>query len=150
MENRYIVGTYETEQDAIDAIGRLKNEGFRSEDISIISKNRDNTDYITEETDTHVVEGTATGVATGGLLGGLGGVLTGLGALTIPGLGAIVAAGPIIAGLTGAAAGAGIGGLAGALIGMGIPEDEAELYNEYVNEGKILVIVDRRTKDSIL
>ncbi|MBO0589238.1 hypothetical protein [Sporosarcina sp. E16_8] len=65
-----------------------------------------------------------------------------IGALAIPGVGPIIAAGPIVAGITGAAAGAGVGGLAGALIGMGIPEVEANRYNDYFNEGKILVLHD--------
>src|SRR5690606_13293659 len=107
-----------------------------------ISKDSKEVSHITEETDTHAGEGAATGAATGRILGGLGGVLTGLGALAIPGIGPIVAAGPIVAGITGAAAGAGVGGLAGALIGMGIPDEDARRYNDYFEQGKILVLVD--------
>ncbi|MET3575427.1 general stress protein [Bhargavaea ullalensis] len=143
MAERRVVGYYDTEQQAIDAIEDLKRQGYRSEDISVISQNNDQVDAIADETGTKAAEGAATGAATGGVLGGLGGVLAGLGALAIPGIGPIVAAGPIVAGLTGAAAGAGVGGLAGALIGMGVPEDEAERYETYFNEGKILVLVDR-------
>lgn len=150
MAERHIVGYYDTEQEAVHAIEELKREGYVADDISVISKNRDDVDYITDETDTKAPEGAATGATTGGVLGGLGGVLAGLGALAIPGIGPVVAAGPIIAGLTGAAAGAGVGGLAGALIGMGIPEEEAHRYNDYVNEGKILVLVDRENRGPLL
>jgi uncharacterized membrane protein len=66
----------------------------------------------------------------------------GIGALAIPGVGPIIAAGPIVATLTGAAVGAGAGGIVGGLVGLGIPEDEANEYNDYVNEGDILVMVD--------
>ncbi|HZG69898.1 MAG TPA: general stress protein [Chondromyces sp.] len=142
MEKR-IVGVYNTQDEAIAAIEDLKRQGYASEDISVLSKNEEQVDYVAEQTDTKAEEGAATGAATGGLLGGLTGVLAGAGALAIPGIGPIVAAGPIAAGLTGAAAGAGAGGLAGALIGMGIPEDDAETYESYVKEGKILVLVDR-------
>lgn len=62
--------------------------------------------------------------------------------MAIPGIGPILAAGPIVATLTGAAVGAGAGGLVGGLIGLGIPEDEAKEYEGYVESGKILVLVD--------
>jgi len=84
----------------------------------------------------------ATGAATGGLLGGAAGLLASLGLLAIPGIGPILAAGPIAATLTGAAVGAGAGGLLGGLIGLGIPEDEAHQYNRYVDNDNILVLVD--------
>ncbi|WOV88960.1 general stress protein [Sporosarcina oncorhynchi] len=142
MVQRHVVGYYHTEAEAVQAIEELKTQGYTSEDISIISKDHNQVNHIEEETGTHAADGAATGAATGGVLGGLGGVLLGIGALAIPGIGPIIAAGPIVAGITGAAAGAGVGGLAGALIGMGIPEEEANRYNEYFNEGKILVLVD--------
>lgn len=137
-----VVGSYRTEEQAIEAIEDLKRQGHRPEDISVISKNEDEANAVTDETDTEAAEGAATGAATGGVLGGVGGVLAGIGALAIPGIGPIVAAGPIAAGLTGAAAGAGVGGLAGALIGMGVPEDEAKEYEGRFNEGEILVLVE--------
>ncbi|MFD1705731.1 general stress protein [Siminovitchia sediminis] len=149
MEEKYVIGSYDTEQEAVTAIEQLKREGYNEEDISVISKNRQEVDDITEETDTKAPEGAATGAATGGVLGGLGGVLAGLGTLAIPGIGPVIAAGPIVAGLTGAAAGAGVGGLAGALIGMGIPEDEARRYDDEVNQGKILVLVDKSKRERL-
>lgn len=142
MVQRHVVGYYHTEAEAVKAIEDLKAQGYNSNDISILSKDSNQVDHIQEETGTHAADGAATGAATGGVLGGLGGVLLGIGALAIPGIGPIIAAGPIVAGITGAAAGAGVGGLAGALIGMGIPEEEANRYNDYFNEGKILVLVD--------
>ncbi|MFC3885397.1 general stress protein [Bacillus songklensis] len=140
---KHIVGVYDTEEAAIRAVEDLKNKGYRAEDISVIGKSRDEVDAITDETGTKAGEGAVTGAATGGAIGGIAGLLAGVGALAIPGIGPIVAAGPIAATLAGAAVGAGTGGLAGALIGMGIPEDEAERYDSYVKEGKILVLVDR-------
>ncbi len=142
MVKRQVVGYYNNENDAIRAIEELKRQGYSSDEISVISKEREQTETVVEETGTHATDGAATGAATGGVLGGLGGVLAGLGALAIPGIGPIVAAGPIVAGITGAAAGAGVGGLAGALIGMGIPEEDARHYNDRFNEGNILVLVD--------
>ncbi|MBT2693950.1 general stress protein [Bacillus sp. ISL-55] len=140
---KHLVGVYDNEQDAIQAVEDLKRQGYATDDISVISKNEDEVHDVNEATGTKTEEGLAAGAATGGVLGGLTGLLAGIGALAIPGIGPIVAAGPIAATLTGAAVGAGAGGLAGALIGMGIPEDEAERYEGYVKEGKILVVVER-------
>jgi hypothetical protein len=81
-------------------------------------------------------------------LGGLGGILVGLGALAIPGLGPVIAAGPIVAGLAGAGVGAAAGGLVGGLVGWGIPEDEAKGYAEGVRQGGTLVMV-RATEGQI-
>lgn len=142
MDKMHIVGYYDSEAEAIPIIEDLKRQGYSSNKISIISKNSGDENHIANETGTHVAEGVATGAVTGGILGGLGGVLAGLGALAIPGIGPIIAAGPIAAGITGTAIGAGVGGLAGALIGMGISEEEAQLYSEHFNDGKILVLID--------
>ncbi|WKA54607.1 general stress protein [Planococcus shixiaomingii] len=144
MSHKRVVGSYETENEAINAIEDLKRQGYDSGDISVLSKDKRETETVAGETDANFVEGAATGAVTGGALGGLGGVLAGIGALAIPGIGPLVAAGPIAAGLMGAAAGAGAGGLAGALIGMGIPDDEAEEYGRHVDEGRILVLVEDR------
>ncbi|WP_077587873.1 general stress protein [Planococcus lenghuensis] len=143
-QNHAVVGYYENEREAIRTIEDLKEQGYRADQISVISKDRAETEHITEETDTEAGEGAAAGALAGGAIGGIGGVLAGIGALAIPGIGPVLAAGPIAAGLAGAAAGAGVGGLAGALIGMGVPEDEAHEYEEHVNQGKILVLVEER------
>lgn len=65
----------------------------------------------------------------------------GIGALAIPGLGPFIAAGPIMAALSGAAAGAALGGMTGALIGLGMPEYEAKRYDGRIREGNILISV---------
>ncbi|UQZ35132.1 hypothetical protein C2I18_17320 [Paenibacillus sp. PK3_47] len=140
--NKKIVGVFYTEHEASSAIEDLKNHGFLTEDISVIARNKRDVEAISDETGTKAPEGMASGAATGGILGGLTGLLAGIGALAIPGIGPIIAAGPIAATLTGAAVGAGTGGLVGGLIGLGIPEDEAQTYDNYVDEGRILVMVD--------
>lgn len=140
--NRKIVGVFETNREASSAIDDLKHHGFEADEISVITKDREELRRITDETDTKAPEGVAAGAATGGVLGGTAGLLAGLGALAIPGIGPILAAGPIAATIAGAAVGAGAGGLVGGLIGMGIPEEEAQQYEGYVEEGRILVLVD--------
>ena len=142
-----VVGVFRTEEDAIDAIKELRDQGYSENDISVIAKDKKDVKHIHEETGTKAPEGAATGMATGGILGGIGGLLLGAGALAIPGIGPIVAAGPIAAALGGAAVGAGAGGIVGALVGLGIPEDEAKEYERSVEEGDILVLVETNEMD---
>jgi len=71
--------------------------------------------------DTKAPEGTTVGVTAGGVIGGTLGVLAGIGALAIPGVGPLIAAGPITAGLAGLGVGGAVGGLVGALVGDGYP-----------------------------
>lgn len=143
-----VVGIYKSEQEAIAAVEDLKNQGYATREISIIGQDRKEVDRVTEETDTEVVDGIATGALTGGALGGLTGLLAGAGALAIPGIGPLVAAGPIAAVLTGAVTGAGVGGLTGALVQIGLSKDEAEYYGNSVKEGNILVLVDEKEQFS--
>ena len=93
-----------------------------------------------------VDEGAKAGAVTGGALGGLGGLLVGLGALAIPGIGPVVAGGAVATALATTAAGgvigAAAGGITGGLVGLGIPENRARVYNDRLNRGDYLVIVD--------
>lgn len=101
----------------------------------------DRTADFAHEKGTKAPEGAATGGTAGAILGGTLGWLVGIGTLAIPGLGAFVAAGPIMAGLAGAGVGGAMGALSGALIGMGFPEYEAKKYEGRVKDGGILVSV---------
>ncbi|MFE4428403.1 general stress protein [Peribacillus butanolivorans] len=141
MDKR-IIGVYETGEEAIKAVEALQAQGYNREDISFVAKDKEELRTVNEETGTKVEEGLAAGAATGGILGGAAGLLAGVGALAIPGIGPVLAAGPLAATLAGAAVGAGTGGLAGTLIGLGIPEEKANRYETDVKNGKLLVLVD--------
>jgi hypothetical protein len=93
------------------------------------------------EKNTKAPEGALAGGGTGLVVGGVLGWLAGIGTLAIPGIGPLLAAGPIVAALAGAGAGSAIGGIAGALIGLGLPELEAKRYEEAIKQGRILVSV---------
>jgi hypothetical protein len=140
-----IVGIYDSEDNAVQAVEDLKNRGYAQEDISMITNNREMLEKlgIEEPTRSKMNEGAKTGAATGSLIGGLAGLLAGFGAFTIPGIGPILAAGPIAAAFVGGAAGIGVGGIAGALVGLGIPEEEANHYEQAVQQEKILVLVEK-------
>ena len=77
------------------------------------------------------------------------GLLAGIGSLAIPGVGAFIAAGPIMGALSGAAVGAATGGLTGALIGLGIPEYEAKRYEGKIKGGSALISVHTASSETI-
>src|SRR5205085_10745176 len=110
----------------------LKNAGFSNNDISVLFPDKRGTRDFAHEHHTKAPEGATTGAGAGGVIGGALGWLAGIGALAIPGLGPFIAAGPIMAALSGAAVGAAAGGIAGALIGMAMPEYEAKRYDATV------------------
>jgi hypothetical protein len=136
------VAVFDERDDAQDAINDLKDAGFRADDISLVAQDRGEAGALAEDTGTKAGEGAATGALAGGVLGGLGGFLVGVGALAIPVVGPVIAAGAFATALAGAAVGAGVGAIAGALIGMGIPEEEANWYEERVRGGGWLVSVN--------
>jgi hypothetical protein len=141
MANTAVFGIYATRPQVENAVDELKAAGFRNTDISVLFPENVGTKEFAHEKDTKAPEGTATGVVTGGVIGGALGWLAGIGSLAIPGVGPLIAAGPIIGALSGIGAGGVIGGIAGALIGMGIPEYEAKRYEGRIKRGNILLSV---------
>jgi len=127
-------------------VGQLRDAGFNSDRISALFPDKKGSRDFAHEQNTKAPEGAATGAGAGGVLGGALGWLVGIGSLAIPGLGPFIAAGPILAALSGAAVGAAVGGLTGALVGMGIPEYEAKQYEGKIKGGNILISV--HTNDS--
>ncbi|MBV9170535.1 MAG: YsnF/AvaK domain-containing protein [Chloroflexi bacterium] len=136
-----VVGVFEDPSAARRAIDALKEAGFRGDDISVLTPEKEDARAVAEDTGTHAGGGAATGAVVGGLLGGLGGWLIGIGALAIPGVGPFIAAGAFATALGGAAVGAGVGAVAGALVGMGVPQEHAEYYEGEVRQGRSLVTV---------
>jgi hypothetical protein len=130
-----------TEPQAEDIVRQLQLAGFSNQDISVLFPDKTGTRDFAHEQRTKAPEGAATGATTGGVLGGALGWLAGIGALAIPGMGPFIAAGPIMAALSGAAVGAAVGGLTGTLVGMGIPEYEAKRYEGKIKAGNILISV---------
>lgn len=120
----------------------LRAAGFRPSDISAVLPERDKTTKdLAHEVHTKAPEGIAAGAGTGAVVGGVLGWLIGIGALAIPGIGILAAAGPIVAALAGAGAAGATGGLIGGLIGAGMPEIEAKRYAGRIREGGYLVSV---------
>jgi hypothetical protein len=136
-----------TQLAANDIVARLKSSGFTGNDISVLFPDKSGTRDFAHEKNTKAPEGASLGASAGGVVGGTIGLLAGVGLLAIPGLGPFIAAGPIMAALSGVAAGAAVGGLGGALIGLGIPEIEAKRYEGKIKDGNILIAVHSETSE---
>jgi hypothetical protein len=146
-KNTAVFGLYRDRFGVEEAVAALQAAGFRNTDISVLFPENEGTKDFAHEKNTKAPEGTAAGAGTGAVLGGTLGWLAGIGALAIPGVGPLIAAGPIVAALAGAGAGGALGGLTGALVGMGIPEYEAKRYEGRVKEGGILLSVHSDNSD---
>ncbi len=143
----FCISTSREQADRI--VDGLKNANFSNNDISALFPDKGTTRDFAHEKSTKAPEGAITGAGTGGVVGGALGWIAGIGALAIPGVGPFIAAGPIIAALSGAAIGATVGGIAGGLIGLGIPEIEAKRYEGKIKEGNILISVHTENSDEI-
>lgn len=130
-------------------VEQLKNANFSNNDISALFADKGTSHDFAHEKNTKAPEGAVTGAVAGGVAVGTLGWIAGIGALAIPGVGPFIAAGPIIAALSGAAIGATVGGITGGLIGMGIPELEAKRYEGKIKEGNILISVHAENSGEI-
>jgi hypothetical protein len=148
-KNVAVFGIYATAGTAEAAVDHLIARGFTNSAISVLLPDDETTRAFAHEKNTKAPEGTTTGATTGGVIGGTLGLLAGIGALAIPGIGPLIAAGPIVATLAGVGAGGAIGGIVGALVGMGIPEYEAKRYEGAVKNGGILLSVHCDTSEQI-
>jgi hypothetical protein len=164
MAQRTMARMYDNFEDARTVVYNLEQAGIPHSDISMVA-NADAHGRYSETSRTSAVTGGSTGrvdpadpddssagagakrgAVAGGVLGGGAGLLAGIGALAIPGIGPVVAAGWLIATLAGAGVGAASGGLVGSLTGAGVNRDEANVYTEGVKRGSSLVTV--RTDDT--
>jgi hypothetical protein len=132
-----IAALFDDYDDAADAVGELEAMGVPPSDLSVIANNADG------RHPSPAAEDAASGAGIGAVVGGAGGLATGLGAMAIPGVGPVVAAGWLAATAAGAAAGAVVGGAAGGIIGAltdgGVSENDANVYAEGVRRGGTLV-----------
>lgn len=138
-----VIGVFDNSSQAHAAVEQMINAGIDRDQISLVRRDADH-DQIQDDA-TKPAGGAGKGAGIGAALGGVGGMIAGIAGLAIPGIGPILAAGPIAAAIGGALGGAGLGaaagGLIGALTGMGVPEDEAKHYEDQIRQGKVLVTV---------
>ncbi|HEY1985799.1 MAG TPA: DUF3341 domain-containing protein [Terracidiphilus sp.] len=144
-----VFGLFATAETAEAAFDQLLARGFLRSGISILVPDNETTRVFAQQESSLTDDTTTAGVSTGGIVGGGLGLLAGLGELAVPGIGPLMAAGPITATLVGAAVGGTLGGLVGALIGAGIPEFEAKIYEGAVREGGILLSIHCESSDQV-
>ncbi|SHE91826.1 Uncharacterized membrane protein [Desulforamulus putei DSM 12395] len=131
-----ITGFFSSREQAEKAISELRRQGFDRE-ISAVARGEEKRPEDPMITNFTGGDGITDGAAGGAAIGGLAGLVLGAGALTIPGFGPLIAAGPIAAMLSGAAT----GGIVGGLADYGIPAEKGREFEERIRRGKMLVSV---------
>ncbi|HZU25628.1 MAG TPA: quinol:electron acceptor oxidoreductase subunit ActD [Bryobacteraceae bacterium] len=140
-KNTAAFGIYPDQASVEEAVDAFRRAGFRNADISVLFSENTGTKDFAHEKHTKAPEGAVAGATSGAILGGALGWLVGIGALMIPGIGPFVAAGPIVAALSGVGVVGALGGITGGLIGVGIPEYEAKRYEGRIRNGGVLLSV---------
>ena len=148
---RRAVGVFANRLETENALLEIKSSGFPMENVSVIGRNADTEDRVAgvevhKSIDNKADEGAVAGALTGGAVGGVTGLLVGLGTLAIPGVGPVILAGAaataLATTLAGTAIGAGGASFLGALIGLGIPDNDAQVYSDLLEQGYYLVVID--------
>jgi hypothetical protein len=145
---RVVMGIVDTPAQAEATVERLRASGFAADDVSVLFPDKQGSRDFAFEHHTKAPEGALAGAGLGAIVGGLFGIAAGVGALAPPGLGALVAAGPLLAALSVAAVFALVLGVAGALVGGRMPEIEAKPYEGKLRTGSILVGVHAASRDA--
>lgn len=150
MGEHTTVGIFSNLDNAAQAVDEICASGFRIDDVSVIAQDSERVQEIADRTETSAGNAAVKGAGAGAAVGGLAGLLLGVTAVTIPGVGPLLAAGPLAALIGGAATGAVVGGIIGALTSMGFSEEEAEEYRERIREGDVLLAVstDHESEES--
>jgi hypothetical protein len=146
-----VTGMFRDRESAERAYQSVTNRGYNKDDVNLVMSDDTRKKHFSDnvsntELGNKALEGAGAGSAIGGTVGAILAVIAAAGTLAIPGLN-IVAAGPIVAALTGAGAGGLAGGLIGALVGWGIPEERAKVYESGIKEGGIVMGVNPQTDE---
>jgi hypothetical protein len=148
---RRAVGVFANRLETESALLEIKSSGFPMDNVSVVGRHGDTEDDVAgvevhKSIDNKADEGAVTGAVAGGTIGGITGLLVGLGSLAIPGVGPVLLAGAaataLATTLAGTAIGAGGASLLGALIGLGIPDNDAQIYSDSLEQGYYLVVID--------
>jgi hypothetical protein len=148
---RRAVGVFANRLETESALLEIKSSGFSMDNVSVVGRNAATEDRVAgveihKSIDNKADEGAVAGAVTGGTVGGITGLLVGLGTLAIPGVGPILLAGAaataLATTLAGTAIGAGGASLLGALIGLGVPDNDAQIYSDRLEQGYYLIVVD--------
>ena len=153
---KMVTSVFRNRADAEQALTYLHGMGYRDTEINVLMSDQTRStwyptgrkeDEPKHEAGTMATEGMGVGGAIGTAIGATLGAVAAIGtSIVLPGLGLVIA-GPIAAALAGAGAGAVTGGLIGSLVGMGIPEQNAQAYEEALRNGGVVIGVVPRNDD---
>lgn len=145
-QNQHAIGTFPTREHAEAALRELRDADFNMDKVSVIASQREEQKSMggkQVQSVKQVEEGAVAGATGGGLIGGFLGLIGGLGVIAIPGLGAAAEVGIVLANtLLGSSIGAAGGGVIGALMGWGLPEEQAQYYQEMLSQGSYVVMLE--------
>lgn len=147
MSKPSVFGIYESRH-AESAVGDFKEAGFSNSAVSVLlpdARGFDESEELVSTNNTKAPEGVAVGAGSGAVVGGAMGWLIGIGALVVPGIGPVIAAGPLLATLAGIGIGGALGGFTGSLVGLGMSECEAKHYEGRLRKGGVLIAVHCET-----
>ena len=144
--SKIITGLFESPSDAAVAVHSLEARGISPKDISIIAGDGFDREAFGVDSHSKMPEGVAIGATGGAAIGAVLAGLTAVGAIASGGIG-LLAAGPLVAALTGAGAGAVAGSVLGGLVGLGVPEHEIKHYENAIEKGSVLVGVHYKNSE---
>lgn len=133
------VAVYETHEDALNAVKKLKEHGISLKHVSLVGKAEVDDDHLHIK---NMDKRTSAPAVVGAGAGLLVGILTGLGVFAIPGFGFLYGAGAVIGAIGGFDIGLAGGGVISLLAKLGIKEDEVVEYEEHLHGGKFIVVVN--------
>ena len=127
-------------------------QGYTKDDINLILSNDIQKVYFSGQEDisgsdlgNKALEGAGVGSIVGGTVGGIAAAIAAIGtSLVIPAFGFVVA-GSLAVAFAGVGAGAAAGALIGSLVGWGIPDEKAEMLQEEIKKGGVVISVKART-----
>ena len=144
-----VFGVCRTDNHALRSVGDLMAAGFAHGEISVLLPDQQGSRRQCRKRSPNAAEARDAELAVGGALGGTLGLLAGIGVLAIPGVGPIIAAGPLMGALGGISVCGALGGLLVAFVGLGISESKARRYAKHLKAGGALLSVRCATSGEI-
>jgi hypothetical protein len=143
LDKNSVVAIYEKHTGAEEAVKLLQEAGFDMKKLSIVGKG-----YHSEENVVgYYTSGDRMKVwgSNGAFWGGIWGLLFGSAFFVIPGIGPLIAAGPMVALvvgiLEGAAVGGGLSAIGAGLYSIGIPKNSIVQYETSLKAGKFMLVL---------
>ena len=147
LRETVVAAVFDSAASADHAVNELLQQGWSREAIGVAYQSEGERFEHRSASETKTGETALKGIAAGGAIGGVAGLVAGLAAVAVPGLGLLVAAGPLGMALAGASMGGAMGGLLGSFQGLGMPTEDARQYEEAVRRGGLFVSVRARDHD---